>query len=205
MRRCRFSLCKKELPPVKQCESAYQKKGFCNVGCMADHGLLKARQNQKRQAGKERRERRVTDKKRLAELKPRSHWYNSLQKLVNQWIVHVRDKGKPCCTCGTANPNIKYDAGHCFPVGRGGADRRRFEPLNIARQCSVNCNGHGSGMRHEYERFIIETYGQDKFDWLRNENNFPLLKDQFPELEDIKKEMARYRVLLRDNGIKPAT
>lgn len=139
------------------------------------------------------------------DLKPRTYWYGRLQTVINQWVVHVRDKDKPCCTCGTLSQSIKYDAGHCFPVGRGGRDPRRFEPMNLHRQCSVQCNVHGSGMRHEYERFLIAEYGQDKFDWLRNESNFPLLKDRYPDIESIKGEIAKYREILRANGIRPNT
>lgn len=138
-------------------------------------------------------------KRRKEKLKPMSAHYDKLQELVNQWIVHVRDVGKPCFTCGTTNPSIKYDAGHYRT--RKSAPEIRFEPKNIHKQCSVNCNQHGSGMRKEYRDKIVEVYGQDTLDWL--DGPHPRLKDQLPDMDAVNVEIARYRKLLRDAGLKP--
>lgn len=69
------------------------------------------------------------------------------------------------------------------------------------KQCSVECNVHGSGKRKEYELFIIKKYGQDHLDWLLGPHK--LLKEQLPHYTDIKDEIARYRKLLREEGLKP--
>ena len=138
-------------------------------------------------------------KAKKKELMTRSQWYNRLQTLVNQYVLHVRDVGKPCCTCGTTNPAIKYDAGHCFTV-KARPDIR-FNLKNIHRQCSVQCNQHGSGMRAEYKVFIVDTYGDHVLEKLELKN--PDLKEQFPNWQDIEAEIIRYRATLRDNGIKP--
>jgi hypothetical protein len=135
------------------------------------------------------------DKERV---KSMAEWFCQLQKLVNQYVVHARDKNAPCCTCGTTNP-IKYDAGHYR--SRGACKELRFELTNIHKQCSVRCNQHGSGMRAEYREFITRKYGADRLEWL--DGPHPLLKDQFPHYEDVKKEILRYRRLLRDNGVRP--
>lgn len=136
------------------------------------------------------------DKERV---KKRSEWLDNLQTLVNQWVVHVRDKNKPCCTCGKTTQGIKYDAGHM--ISRGNNPALRFELTNIHKQCSINCNKHGSGMRKEYELFIIEEYGQNHLDWLCGPHK--LLKEQLPHYTDIKAEIKRYRVLLRESGLRP--
>lgn len=122
-----------------------------------------------------------------------------LQKLVNRYVVHVRDKDKPCYTCGTTNKNIKYDAGHFFT--RKARPDIRFELLNIHKQCSVNCNNHGSGMRNEYEKHFIEDYGIDALDELKRRR--PMLKVQFPDAESIESEIKKWRKILRENGITP--
>lgn len=139
------------------------------------------------------------DKARLRELRTRTAWYADLQKLVNQYVLHVRDKNDGCCTCGTTNPNIKYDAGH-FHTRKARPDIR-FELTNIAKQCSQQCNVYGSGMRNEFEKFISEKYGPDHVDWLKQVK--PPLKEQFPNWQDIDAEIIRYRKLLRELGIKP--
>lgn len=136
--------------------------------------------------------------KRKKELN-RSHHLDKLQKLVNQWVVHVRDNDKPCCTCGTTNPFIKYDAGHYR--SRGACPEARFILTNIHRQCSVRCNVHGSGMRSEYIEFLRAEYGQEHLDWL--DGPHPSIKEQFPDADAIDAEMARYRKMLRDAGLKP--
>jgi len=143
------------------------------------------------------------DQVRKKELTSITKWRSKLQKLINQWIVHVRDKNKPCYTCGTINPSIKYDAGHRHHAGRGGADRRRFVLENIHKQCSVNCNQHGGGKPREYDIALDLEYGKGFADHLNCEANYSTLKEQFPTWHNIEAEIIRYRKLLRDNGITP--
>ena len=156
---------------------------------------VRAQAVEAKNAAKRDRERTAKRKKELN----RSHHLDQLQKLVNQWVVHVRDKDKPCCTCGTTNPFIKYDAGHYR--SRGACPEARFILTNIHRQCSVRCNVHGSGMRSEYIEFIRAEYGQEHLDWLNGPH--PSMKEQFPDADAIDAEMARYRKMLRDAGLKP--
>ena len=113
--------------------------------------------------------------------------------------MRYRDRNEPCCTCGTTNPNIKYDAGH-FHTKKARPDIR-FELKNIHKQCSQNCNVYGSGRRNEYEKFIAKKYGQNQVDKLARVG--PSLKEQFPNWQDIEAEIVRYRKLLRSVGVKP--
>lgn len=178
---------------------------FCCMPHAVDFAIEKnnkARQRQqakdkKEQEAKAKEERKVT-RARIKELNRPKH-LDQLQKLVNQYVVHVRDANKPCCTCGTTNPNIKYDAGHYR--SRGACPEARYILTNIHRQCSVRCNVHGSGMRAEYIEFIKAKYGQDHLDWL--DGKHPALKEQLPDSEAIDAEMARYRKMIRDAGLKP--
>ena len=196
-----------ESMPAKKrlCVSCKERKDvlsgyICNVGFLCSEACRKnygqkntAKILNKVRATKEKAIK-VRHKVRTKELRTRIQWYAMLQIERNRNIL-IRDRGKPCCTCGATNPNIKYDAGHMFAVGRGGADRRRFNEFNIHKQCSVQCNQHGSGMREEYRQFIIETYGPDRLAWLTDQSNFPTLKEQFPHWTDIEKEILRYRKL----------
>ena len=170
--------------------------------CTFDHALKFANEKQSRDAKRARskadRKDRATTKQRKKELMTRTEWYNKLQTLVNQYVKY-RDRNEPCCTCGTTNPNIKYDAGHFFT--RAARPDIRFELTNIHIQCSMKCNQHGSGMRAEYTQFIIKRYGADHLAWLESEGK--PLKEQFPSWENIEKEIIRYRKLLRACGIGP--
>jgi hypothetical protein len=145
----------------------------------------------------------VAKKAKEKDLMTRTKWHQKLQSVVNQYIVHVRDKGKPCFTCGTQSQSIKYDCGHYIHAGSGGGDRRRFIEMNLHKQCSMQCNQHGGGMPEVYAQRITETYGLDKLEWLKGVHNHPLLKERFPHWSDVEVEINRYRQLLRDNGLKP--
>lgn len=137
-------------------------------------------------------------RKRKLEVNRAQH-LDRLQNLVNQWVLHVRDANEPCCTCGTSNPGIKYDAGHF--LSRGASPELRFEVTNIHRQCSVQCNGHKSGAKAEYIEFIIKKYGHAHYDWLCGPHR--KLKDQLPDSDVIELEIAKYRKIIRDSGLKP--
>ena len=182
------------MPKCKICKAEYERKAPFQQWCSSDCGYKLARKKQKNKEEKKRLQRKRQDKKRLEELMTRSQWYTKLQLYVNKYIK-LRDKDEPCCTCGTMNPNIKYDAGHFIAVGRGGASPTRFELTNIHRQCSVNCNQHGSGMRLEYEKFIINKYGQEHLDWLKGKH--PTLKEQFPHYEDVKAEIEKFKKMIK--------
>ncbi len=183
---------------------------YCNEQCKIDYAMAYIERERAKKARKARAElnKKIKAQKKLnnwkqsrrrKKVKSMAQWYDQLQKLVNQYVLHVRDKDKPCCTCGTTNPAIKYDAGHYR--SRGACPELRFELSNIHRQCSVQCNGFKSGARAEYNEFIKAQYGQAHYDWLNGKH--PTLKEQFPHWRDIEKEIKRYRKLLRDNDIKP--
>jgi len=172
---------------------------FCNWGHAVAHGKALAEKKKVKDVKareKASRAKHTLDKKSV---KRRSDWYATLQALVNQWVTKVRDVDEACCTCGTRNPDIKYDAGHFFSVGA--RKDLRFNTMNIHKQCNQICNVYGSGMRLEYEAFIVARYGQWALDELTLEGK--PLKDQFPTWSDIEDEIKRYRKILRDAGIKP--
>ena len=153
---------------------------------------LAANAKKREQNQQEKEERKALRIRKIA-LRTRSEWYDILQEEVNKY-VRLRDAGKPCCTCGTTNPNIKYDAGHYRT--RGSCPELRFELTNIHRQCSVNCNQHGSGKRLEYQQFLRETYGQEHLDWL--DGPHPTLKEQYPDIDSIKSDIEKFRRLNRE-------
>lgn len=179
---------------------------FHSFDCSIEYAKRKQELARKRQESKRlkemreeeraKREKHKSDKERI---KSRKEWHDQLQKLVNQFVLYVRDKDQPCCTCGTKSESIRYDAGHF--ISRGARPELRFEITNIHKQCAIKCNVHGSGMRAEYRQFIEAKYGSDHLEWL--EGPHKSLKDQYPQPEDIKSEIMRYRKMLRDSGLTP--
>lgn len=172
-KKCRS--CKDEFSPFNTLEK------MC-IPC----AIKKGRENKQKEFNKETRRLKKSVKKR-------SEWYADLQTEVNKY-VRLTQNDQPCCTCRTNKPDIKYDAGHFISVGAN--KDLRFELTNIHRQCSVQCNQFGSGMRYEYTLFIIDKYGQDHLDWLKGPHKS--LKEVFPTHKDIEAEIKRYRKLNRE-------
>ncbi|USD64227.1 recombination protein NinG [Vibrio sp. SCSIO 43136] len=185
-------------PICKQCGKPFERtyrstQQVCSIKCAREFGKAKVEKRNKREQVKVEREKRRNLKERKQALKTRTQWLDDLQKWVNKY-VRLRDRNEPCCTCGTTNPNIKYDAGH-FRT-RGASPETRFELMNIHKQCSVKCNLHGSGMRLEYQEFLIAKYGQDKVDWLNGKH--PSLKEQYPTIDSIKAEIAKFKAMCKE-------
>jgi len=171
--------------------------------CSFESAVQYANNNKPKGAEIRRKSQKKKDTARKKELMTRPAWYKRYQILVNQWVVHVRDAGKGCYTCGNTDPSIKYDCGHRHHAGAGGGDRRRFILENLHKQCSVKCNMHGSGMPVEYDIALDAEYGEGFADKLNCVTNYPTLKEQFPTWQDIEAEIIRYRKLLRAKGLTP--
>lgn len=169
--------------------------------CSFESAVKYANENKSKGAAIIKKSQKKKDTARKKELMTRSKWLDKLKVVVNRYVLHVRDKDKPCYTCGTTSQSIKHDAGHRYHAGRGGADRRRFVLENIHKQCSMQCNQHGSGKPKEYDEALAKEYGVEFVEYLACEANYPTLKELFPTWQDIETEIARYRKLLKDAGI----
>lgn len=186
------------MPKCKGCGKKCEPSGvvtLCSYECariVAEKADKKVKQEKVRKAKAVKKAFKARTRELKEKAKTRAEWFADLQKEVNAY-VRYRDKDEPCCTCGTRN-DIKYDAGHYR--SRGACKELRFELTNIHKQCAIQCNMYGSGMRAEYRDFIIRKYGSDHLAWL--DGPHPSLKEQFPTIDDIRAEIARYRKLNRD-------
>lgn len=123
-----------------------------------------------------------------------SHWSDKAQKACNEYI-RLRDAGKPCISCGTKKATIKYDAGHFVPRGRSAA--LRFEPTNIHKQCSWNCNENLSGNYGEYRKALILLYGIEHVEWLEGPHEMPRYR-----VEDYKRIYAEFKAMTKQLKLK---
>ena len=137
---------------------------FHDIACGIQYANARQAKARKAVVSNEKKAARAAHRADKERVKPRQQWLAQLQTLVNQYVVHVRDKDEPCCTCGTTSRAIKYDAGHYR--SRGSCPELRFELTNNHKQCSMFCNLYGSGQRAEYKEFIVAKYGQKHLDWL---------------------------------------
>ena len=123
-------------------------------------------------------------------------FYSNLATALHYYVKHILRAGEDCFTCG--KKQRFEDSGQAFHVGhfipQKSVDPRRFMLDNLRMQC-YSCNTHNSGMRAEYRQRLIEEVGIDKVNWLECDVNHKSLKEQYPDVSDIKKETARYRKL----------
>lgn len=129
-------------------------------------------------------------------VKNKAWWTEKAKEQLHRWIVHVRDKDQPCISCGIAKQGIKYDAGHMLSVGAH--KNLEMEPLNIHKQCSVNCNQHLSGNRAGYEKGLAERYDQALVDWLTGPHEDVRLRSH-----DYEAIRDNYRDLNHAAGVLP--
>jgi 5-methylcytosine-specific restriction endonuclease McrA len=82
--------------------------------------------------------------------------YIRLRDAVNGYVK--------CCTCGTTKNWKEMQAGHFIPRAQGNAvyfDERNVHPQCF--RCNVNLGGNGS----EYYPYMLERYGQETIEELR--------------------------------------
>lgn len=87
--------------------------------------------------------------KTLADLK------REAQQALNRWIVHVRDKDRPCISCGRHHEGA-WHAGHY--LSRGAAPQHALNPLNVWKQCAP-CNTYLHGNQAAYRIRLVELIG----------------------------------------------
>lgn len=111
---------------------------------------------------------RAETRRRKEAIKPRSKWLAECQVIVNK-IVRIRDARLGCCSCDRGSDwDGQWHASHLRSVGAASAVR--FHLWNIHKGCSV-CNNHLSGNLAEYLPRIRVRIGDQKVDWLYQQNH----------------------------------
>lgn len=129
---------------------------------------------------------------RKEKLKTHKDYLKDLEKVVNEFI-RLRDKDKPCISCGAAAGNYTMSAGHYFPVGSYG--NVRFDEDNIHGQCWFNCNKNQHGNLAEYTLRLPNRIGKERFEQLQVRAKQTTLKLSIPE---IKEKIEYYRGKIRE-------
>jgi len=172
--------------------------------CASLHALAKTRKKVAADTMRNAKAIRAKQREAKAKIKKRTGkngHYDNLKTALHAYIKHVKYRGADCYTCGNPQtPNNCHHVGHFIPAKE--TDNRRFMEENLRIQC-FGCNSMNSGKRMEYRQRLIEEMGLEHVEWLEHEINHPSLLEQYPDVEDIRKETARYRKLLRDAGLKP--
>ena len=178
--------------------------------CTVDHAMLFAGEVRKKQQAKQLAKQKDDKNKEDKEIRKRNNdfkksvrkrtgkggYYEALKKALHYYVKHVLRKGEPCYTCGkeqrAGDNGGAFHVGHFMPAKM--VDPRRFMLENLRIQC-FSCNSANSGRQVEYRKRLIEEKGIEFVEWLECEINHSSLKEQYPEIQDIKDEIARYRKL----------
>lgn len=116
-----------------------------------------------------------------------------LWRLVSEY---VRSKNKDragyvkCVTCGQSKPYSEIHAGHFLPKKKGSAVY--FDLRNIHPQCA-GCNVWKRGAIHEYYDFMLETYGVEVIDELKQlgRQSLKISRLEYAErIEEMKQKIA---------------
>ncbi len=165
---------------------------FCDYSHVIAHANKKVTSDKEKADKADLKKRKEAIKKRIG----KNGYYDNYKTQLHRYIKHVLRKGEPCYTCN--KPQSCNDAGGAFHVGhfipQKEVDPRRFMLINLRIQC-YKCNVRGSGMRVEYRQRLIDEIGLEYVEWLECDANHKSLKEQYPEVSDIKAETARYRKL----------
>lgn len=88
------------------------------------------------------------------------------QQALNRWIVHVRDKERPCISCGRHHQGA-WHAGHY--LSRGAAPQHALNPINVWKQCAP-CNTYLHGNQAAYRIRLVELIGLPAVEALESDN-----------------------------------
>lgn len=105
-----------------------------------------------------------------------------------------------CVTCGVVKSWVRMDAGHWIGRGVGGSSGVYFDERNIHCQCKQQCNMVG-GKPTEHEEFIIEKYGVDVRDELRQKHYTIIDCGSFAMTMLEKHYKDEYKELVKQTGI----
>ena len=190
-RKCKCG-CGVELIPAAKCKDIVSKKGYGSIKCSAIHAKAK----REAKAVKDQKAKNVAFKKSVRKRTGKGGYYENLATALHYCVKNIFRRGEPCYTCGQEQKST--DSNQAFHVGHFMAakmvDPRRFMLENLRIQC-YRCNVPNSGRHSEYRINMIEEKGIEHVEWLECSVNHKELKEQYPDIEDIRSETSKYNKL----------
>lgn len=132
-------------------------------------------------------------KKMKEKLKTRTQKINEVRSIFQKYI-RLRDKDKPCISCGTPSAT-KWDAGHYLKAEL--YTGLIFNEDNCHKQCQ-RCNQYGGGMQVEYRIGLVDRIGEDAVNTLEaSKDNLRVYRWEDTELSELKE---KYKKLVKKFG-----
>ena len=195
----------------KPCKGINKAKGFKGCGKLTKHrkyGLClncyptwlystdvgkleieKARIKGKKQVENKKKKERAELKESLKSI---SAVINDVKK-VFQHFIRLRDKNKPCISCGNKNP-ADWCGSHYFPAGVYSG--LIFDERNCHGACNTYCNKHLSGNLVNYRIGLIERYGEEYV--LKLEQDSLSLKQYKYTREELQQIKEKYKQKIKE-------
>jgi len=154
------------------CTASFIPSQPLQVVCSASCALEFHRQKQWKKEAKKMKEKLMTHKD-----------YLKILQVVFNTYIRMRDKDKPCISCGCDMKNRKGDASHFYSVGSNPS--LRFDEDNVHLSC-VPCNQYLHGNLLEYAERLPLRIGAYRFDQLKSRKS-TINKLTIPEIQDLIK------------------
>ena len=156
------------------------RRAYCSIDCAVNYAKKQKPKKQRREFFVAKRKLRDAD---------RFHQIQLTQKSFNS-LIRELDRDQPCATCFKPARTYEITAGHFLT--RASTPELRFDPRNCYAQCS-GCNvgqqkyyrGDRASIRQNFEKTIVERYGQNMLDWLKGPH--PLPNESIEELKAMRK------------------
>ena len=145
----RCAICKKDFKPYRTTQKV------CSLSCALDS-------NKKKEQTRLEQKDRLEERRQQMKLDKGLRWSIERTVQVVHEYVKLRDKLKPCISCGT-QWHLDFQAGHYFKAELFSS--LKFYLMNIHGQC-VQCNGYLEGNLNQYGLNLPERIGQDTFNEL---------------------------------------
>ena len=182
----------------KICNQTYEKQRMgqvvCSPKCAMEYVKQQKIAKQKKAQAAQRKEERAKTKAMKARLESVGDLIKAAQKEFNRYI-RLRDKDKPCISCGRPLQQGGGLRGHLFDAGHfrsiGSASHLRFDETNVHGQC-VYCNRYHSGNHVNYRQGLIERIGLAEVERLETDNTSrKWSKDELRDLIQQYKEKCK--------------
>jgi len=102
-------------------------------------------------------------------------------QIVFNTYIRLRDKNKPCVSCGKKLVGNDVNASHFFSVGA--YPNLRFNEDNVHNSC-ISCNKHKHGNQKEYDLRLPNRIGVERYNKLLEDRHKPL-KLSFDEVKEL--------------------
>lgn len=176
------------MPKCKSCKKDFERKRINQIVCSYECSISYSKElNEKKKAKQWQKEKKEIKEKLMS----KSDYLNLAQKIFNTYI-RLRDKNKPCISCGKPYKENDINASHFFSVGA--YPNLRFNEDNVHNSC-IRCNKELHGNINEYTLRLPNRIGIERYNLLLESRNNPLKLS----IDEVKDLINKYREKIKQH------